>query len=114
MLDCVSGHYQMTWGYNHPVLCAATKEAIELGVIWDNHANIPSSPVKLLADRLVQSAPGTGLDLVLFGVCTGSVACEAALKICLLRYTRDEARNMKKLLDDTPQVRFTRITRVSG
>jgi cell division septation protein DedD len=28
--------------------------------------------------------------------------------------TRDEARNMKKLLDDTPQVRFTRITRVSG
>ena len=28
--------------------------------------------------------------------------------------TRDDARNLKKLLDDTPRVRFTRITRVSG
>jgi hypothetical protein len=27
--------------------------------------------------------------------------------------TRDEARNMKKLLDDTPGVRFTRITRIA-
>ncbi len=28
--------------------------------------------------------------------------------------TRDDARNLKKLLDDTPGVRFTRITQISG
>ena len=95
MLDCVGGHYQMVWGYNHPGLCAAAAEAMELGIVWDNHANTPSLPVKMLADRLVALAggPETGLDRVLLGVATGSVACGAALKIMLLRYQADPARS---------------------
>lgn len=92
MLDCTSGHYQMTWGYNHPQLTAALIEATKLGVVWDNHANIPSLPVKLLAEKLTALAGGTGLDRVLLGVCTGSVACGAALKIMLTRYFNDPAR----------------------
>ena len=92
MLDCTSGHYQMTWGYNHPQLMAAATEAMELGVVWDNHSNIPSHPVKLLADRLAELGAGAGLDRVLLGVCTGSVACGAALKIMLVRYWKDAAR----------------------
>ncbi len=92
MLDCTSGHYQMTWGYNHPVLTAAIEDAVDLGVVWDNHSNIPSPPVKLLADRLVSLAGSSGLDRVLLGVCTGSVACAAAIKIMLTRYRADPAR----------------------
>ena len=91
MLDCTSGHYQMTWGYNYPELTAALVKAERLGIVWDNHSNIPSVPVKLLADRLVAQA-GPGFDRVLLGVCTGSVACAAALKIMLMRYLRDPAR----------------------
>jgi 4-aminobutyrate aminotransferase-like enzyme len=92
MLDCTSGHYQMTWGYNHPELSAATAEAMKLGIVWDNHSNIPSLPVKQLSQRLVSLMDGTGLDRVLLGVCTGSIACGAALKIMLLRYSADRAR----------------------
>jgi len=91
MLDCTSGHYQMTWGYNHPPLTAAAHEAMELGIVWDNHSNIPSLPVKMLAERLTALA-APGFDRVLLGVCTGSVACAAALKIMLARYRQDEAR----------------------
>ena len=60
---------------------------MELGIVWDNHANAPSLPVKMLADRLVALAggPETGLDRVLLGVATGSVACGAALKSMLVR-----------------------------
>ena len=95
MLDCVSGHYQMTWGYNHPDLTAAAIEAMRMGVVWDNHSNTPSLPVKMLADALVELAGGrdTGLERVLLGVATGSVACGAALKIMLVRYFRDSARS---------------------
>jgi len=92
MLDCTSGHYQMTWGYNHPALVAAAVEAMELGVVWDNHSNIPGHPVKLLADRLSALGADAGLDRVLLGVCTGSVACGAALKIMLARYRSDPER----------------------
>jgi len=94
MLDCVSGHYQMTWGYNHPALTALAAEAMELGVVWDNHANTPPLPVKMLARRLAALAGGerTGLERVLLGVATGSVACGAALKIMLMRYLNDPAR----------------------
>ena len=92
MLDCTSGHYQMTWGYNHPELTAAALEGMRLGIVWDNHSNIPSLPVKLLAEKLVALAGDTGLDRVLLGTCTGSVACGAALKIMLARYFRDPAR----------------------
>jgi acetylornithine/succinyldiaminopimelate/putrescine aminotransferase len=86
-LDCTSGHYQMLWGYGHPQLCGAAAEAQRRGVVWDNHSNIPQAPVKQLARRLVETANAPGnpdpLDTVLLGVCTGSVACAAALKIQL-------------------------------
>ena len=95
MLDCISGHYQMTWGYNHPALNAAVAEAMDLGVVWDNHANTPSVPVKELAERLVAlgGAAESGLDRVMLGLATGSVACGAALKIMLARYRGDKARS---------------------
>ena len=93
MLDCTSGHYQMTWGYNHPELTAAAEEAMRMGIVWDNHSNIPSLPVKLLADKLVGLAGDAGLDRVLLGVSTGSAACGAALKIMLTRYFNDPERN---------------------
>jgi acetylornithine/succinyldiaminopimelate/putrescine aminotransferase len=92
MLDCTSGHYQMTWGYNHPALTDAAIGAMRLGVIWDNHSNIPGLPVKLLADRLTELGGPLGLDRVLLGVCTGSVACSTALKVMLMRYGRDAER----------------------
>jgi adenosylmethionine-8-amino-7-oxononanoate aminotransferase len=91
-LDCTSGHYQMLWGYNHPALCAAIAEAMQAGITWDNHSNIPQWPLKLLAHRLVEiaNAPNAPdpLDTVLLGVCTGSVACAAALKIQLKVFQR--------------------------
>lgn len=94
MLDCIGGHYQLSWGYNHPPLTAALCDATDLGIVWDNHANTPSLPVKKLADQLVEAAGGseTGLNRALLGLCTGSVACEAALKIMLIRYSRDQQR----------------------
>jgi acetylornithine/succinyldiaminopimelate/putrescine aminotransferase len=96
-LDCTSGHYQMLWGYNHPDLCAAIQAATRAGIVWDNHSNIPQSPVKQLARQLVSAANAPGepdpLDTVLLGVCTGSVACGAALKIQLLVHQRKHGPN---------------------
>ncbi len=95
-LDCTSGHYQMLWGYNPPELSAAVSAATRAGVIWDNHSNIPQAPLKALAHRLVAlgNAPGEAdpLDTVLLGVCTGSVACAAALKIQLKVFARTRGR----------------------
>ncbi len=92
ILDCSAGHYQMTWGYGHPELCAGVAAAVESGVCWDNHSNIPQSPLKQLGHRLVKLANMPGekdpLDTVLLGVCTGSVACAAALKIQLEVFRR--------------------------
>jgi acetylornithine/N-succinyldiaminopimelate aminotransferase len=89
-LDCTAGHYQMLWGYNHPQLGRAVEEATRSGIVWDNHSNIPQSPVKQLAHRLIEVANSPGetdpLDTVLLGICTGSVACAAALKIQLKVY----------------------------
>ena len=85
MLDCVSGHYQMTWGYNHPELIDGLFRATESGIVWDGHANTPAWPVKRLADALVECTGGE-LDRVFLGVCTGSVACETAFKLTLLHY----------------------------
>jgi acetylornithine/succinyldiaminopimelate/putrescine aminotransferase len=86
-LDCTSGHYQMLWGYQHPALSEAIGEAVRAGVVWDNHSNIPQAPLKHLGRCLVQAANDPAevdpLDKVLLGVCTGSVACAAALKIQL-------------------------------
>jgi len=99
-LDCTSGHYQMTWGYNHPDLNAAVVSALQQGVVWDDHTNIPGNPVKRLAAKLVELAnPGgsspeelladpAALNTVLLHVCTGSVACGAALKITLRHFQR--------------------------
>jgi len=87
-LDCTSGHYQMLWGYNDPALSEALAEGVRAGIVWDNHANVPQWPVKQLGHRLVEAANPPGetdpLDTVLVGCCTGSVACEAALKIVLV------------------------------
>ncbi len=95
-LDCTSGHYQMLWGYNHPELCQAVADASRAGVTWDNHSNIPQAPLKRLAHRLVEvgNAPGEKdpLDTVLLGVCTGSVACAAALKIQLKVFEREHGK----------------------
>jgi acetylornithine/N-succinyldiaminopimelate aminotransferase len=95
-LDCTSGHYQMLWGYNHPALCQALDAARQGGIIWDNHSNIPQAPLKWLAHRLVAlgNAPAEPdpLDTVLLGVCTGSVACAAALKIQLRAFERTHRR----------------------
>jgi acetylornithine/succinyldiaminopimelate/putrescine aminotransferase len=92
-LDCTSGHYQMLWGYAHPGLGAAIEDATRAGVIWDNHSNIPQSPLKQLAHRLIALANGPGetdpLDKVHLGLCTGSVACATALKIQLKVFARD-------------------------
>lgn len=91
-LDCTSGHYQMLFGYNPPELLATVDEAARAGIVWDNHANIPQTPVKWLAHRLIAVANAVDekspLDTVLLGICTGSVACEAALKIQLCCWER--------------------------
>lgn len=95
-LDCTAGHYQMTWGYNHPELCAAVEAANRAGICWDNHSNIPQSPLKQLGHRLIALANAPGekdpLDTVHLGVCTGSVACAAALKIQLKVFERDHGK----------------------
>ena len=95
MLDCTAGHYQMTWGYQPPELMAAITEAMDAGVVWDNHTNIPQAPVKRLARRLVEAANvrevDDPLDTVLLGCCTGSIACAAALKMQLLHFEATHA-----------------------
>ena len=91
-LDCTSGHYQMLWGYNDPELVAAASEASRLGVVWDNHSNIPQAPLKRLGRQLLAAANDPAesdpLDKVHLGVCTGSVACATALKIQLKVFAR--------------------------
>ncbi len=94
-LDCTAGHYQMTWGYNHPQLTALVREALDAGIVWDDHSNIPGNTVKKLSERLVEAAGGRkagwsalrdddkALNTVLLGVCTGSVAAGGALKLVL-------------------------------
>jgi acetylornithine/succinyldiaminopimelate/putrescine aminotransferase len=101
-LDCTSGHYQMLWGYGHPELEGAVEMAARAGVVWDNHSNIPQAPLKRLAHELVAwaNAPGETdpLDTVLLGVCTGSVACAAAVKIQLRVFQRRQGRRTVPVL----------------
>jgi acetylornithine/N-succinyldiaminopimelate aminotransferase len=104
-LDCTAGHYQMSWGYDHPVLTQVVHEGLAAGIVPDNHSNIPQWPVKRLAQKLVEAAnpdlpelqngdfskvmeSKTRLNTVLLGIATGSVACEAALKIALMHRER--------------------------
>jgi len=93
-LDCTAGHYQMTWGYNHPQLCKAVEDAQKAGIVWDNHSSIPQWPVKKLANRLIALAkPDNGtarIDKTLIGVCTGTSACAAALKMQLCYYRQKQ------------------------
>lgn len=104
-LDCTAGHYQMSWGYEHPVLMQVIRDGLAAGVVPDNHSNIPQWPVKRLAQRLIAAAnpdcpelqqgdftnimeSRTRLNTVLLGIATGSIACEAALKIMLMYHER--------------------------
>ena len=104
-LDCTAGHYQMTWGYAHPLLTRMVREGLEAGVVPDNHSNIPQWPVKRLARKLIEAAnpdcpelrqgdytrvmrSKSRLNTVLLGIATGSVACEAALKLMLMHHER--------------------------
>ncbi len=104
-LDCTAGHYQMSWGYDHPVLTRMVQDGLAAGIVPDNHSNIPQWPVKRLAQKLVEAAnpdlpelregdfsnvceSKTRLNTVLLGIATGSVACEAALKIMLMHHER--------------------------
>jgi acetylornithine/N-succinyldiaminopimelate aminotransferase len=104
-LDCTAGHYQMSWGYDHPVLTRIIREGLAAGIVPDNHSNIPQWPVKRLAQKLIEAAnpdcpelqkgdfskimeSKTRLNTVLLGIATGSVACEAALKIMLMQHER--------------------------
>lgn len=86
-LDCTAGHYQVTWGYDHPILTEVLRQGLDQGVVSDNHSNIPQWPAKRLAQRLVQ-ATDEKLDTALVGLATGSVACESALKIMLKQHER--------------------------
>lgn len=101
-LDCTGGHYQMTWGYDHPALHRLLLDGIERGIVWDNHSSIPAAPVKRLSERLIELAnPGADLaqiqddpgrlNTVLLGCVTGTVACGAAMKMMLRLYERDRA-----------------------
>lgn len=107
-LDTTAGHYQMTWGYNHPVLMKNLNQALKLGIPWDCHSNIPGFFVKKLSEKLVQICnPGTkletlqdsnsSLNTVLLGIATGSVACSTAMKIAL-NYFRNNKPNRKKIV----------------
>jgi len=104
-LDCTAGHYQMSWGYDHPALTQVLHDGVAAGIVPDNHSNIPQWPVKRLAQKLVEAAnpdcpelregdfskimnSKTRLNTVLLGIATGSVACEAALKIMLMYHER--------------------------
>ena len=102
-LDGTAGHYQVTWGYHHPVLTDVVRQGLDNGIVSDNHSNIPQWPVKRLARRLIEAAnpdmpelrngdvsklmvADDRLNTVLIGMATGSVACEAALKIMLMQH----------------------------
>jgi acetylornithine/succinyldiaminopimelate/putrescine aminotransferase len=104
-LDCTAGHYQVTWGYNHPVLTDVVRQGLDNGIISDNHSNIPQWPVKRLARCLIEAAnpdipelrcgdvskvmaADDRLNTVLPGLATGSVACESAMKIMLMQHER--------------------------
>jgi adenosylmethionine-8-amino-7-oxononanoate aminotransferase len=104
-LDGTAGHYQVTWGYNHPVLTDIVRQGLDNGIVSDNHSNIPQWPVKRLARSLIQTAnqdmpelrsgdfskiltADDRLNTVLIGLATGSVACESALKIMLMQHER--------------------------
>ncbi|MCM8824999.1 MAG: aminotransferase class III-fold pyridoxal phosphate-dependent enzyme [Candidatus Omnitrophica bacterium] len=100
-LDTTAGHYQMTWGYNHPVLMKDLERALKAGIAWDCHSNIPGFFVKKLSEKLVQIC-NSGKDLksiqnndgslntVLLGIATGSVACSTSMKIAINDFLKNK------------------------
>jgi len=105
-LDATAGHYQMTWGYNHPTLMKCLDEAIALEIPWDCHSNIPGFFVKKLSEKLVEICnpernyasllnDENCLNTVLLGIATGSVACSTAMKLTLNYYKSQKPRGKK-------------------
>jgi adenosylmethionine-8-amino-7-oxononanoate aminotransferase len=98
-LDATAGHYQMTWGYNHPRLVEALREALEAGLVWDDHSNIPGDTVKQLARKLVELAnapPAVIPARRQVGVASGErpsgLSCGAGIRVPA---TRDSAADLE-------------------
>lgn len=107
VLDCTAGHYQMPWGYDPPLIKALISEAMDAGVPWDCHSDIPGNPVKALAEELIAVANGLDsfdapemdaivegegvLNRVVMSACTGTVACAAAFRMALVHYQNNYA-----------------------
>ena len=85
-LDCTAGHYQMTWGYQHPQLMAWIRDGMDQGIVWDDHNNIPGSTVKRLAERLVEVVNSRTAD-------AQSLDVPAALNTVCLLYTSPSPRD---------------------
>ncbi len=107
-LDTTAGHYQMTWGYNHPFLMKNLNDALKMGIAWDCHSNIPGFFVKKLSEKIVQICTygktddnileiDNSLNTVLLGIATGSVACSTAMKLAL-NYFKQQKRDKKKIV----------------
>lgn len=108
-LDTTAGHYQMTWGYDHPVLMNNLEKALEAGIPWDCHSNIPGFYVKKLSEKLVQICnpqaniqyirnKQDSLNTVLLGIATGSVACSTAMKIAINYFKKNKPLAKKMVL----------------
>ncbi|HQL65669.1 MAG TPA: aminotransferase class III-fold pyridoxal phosphate-dependent enzyme, partial [bacterium] len=108
-LDATAGHYQMTFGYNHPFLMKKLNEALEMGVPWDCHSNIPGFFVKKLSEKIIQicnpestlyqvQKNENSLNTVLLGIATGSVACSSAMKIALNYFKKNKGKQKKVVL----------------
>ncbi len=107
-LDTTAGHYQMTWGYDHPVLMKNLQHALKTSIPWDCHSNIPGFFVKKLSEKLVQICnPDKNLidvkdnsdllNTVLLGIATGSVACSTSMKLAI-NYFRATKPGLKKMV----------------
>ena len=102
ILDCTAGHYQMPWGYSSDIINNAIINAMENGITWDCHSDIPGNPLKALARELVSIVNGfDGLDdprlddiveadnclnRAIVSTCTGTVACAAAFRMAYVHY----------------------------
>lgn len=99
-LDATSGHYQMTWGYNHPRLNRVIREALARGIVWDCHASLAGQYVKELAKELVTVCQADGatkdpLNRVSLGTATGSAACSTAMKMAIKYYWKAKGKRTK-------------------
>ncbi len=104
ILDCTAGHYQMPWGYDSPIIVPLIQEAIQQGITWDCHSDIPGAAVKALARELVALANGFSsfedsqmtqlendpdtLNRAIVSTCTGTVACAAAFRMAYVYHRK--------------------------